>query len=133
MTFFQSKKLVLHYKWIDQKKSITFLFINSLGTDFRIWDSVLPSLEKHCNILLYDKRGHGLSDIGNDTKGLEEFAEDAESLLNHLKIERCIIIGLSVGGMIAQILASRIQQKIERLILCDTSYKIGSDQIWNDR
>jgi len=111
----------------------TFLFINSLGTDFRIWDEVVAVLKDYGNILLFDKRGHGLSDVVTDTNGLNDFADDAVALLKHLQISRCIVIGLSVGGMIAQILASRLPQQIEKLILCDTRHKIGNEQIWNDR
>jgi len=133
MQFFQKQGSVLHYKWIDYKKPRTFLFINSLGTDFRIWSGVVNILTEHGNILLFDKRGHGLSDVVTVTNGLSDFADDAEALLNHLQISKCIIVGLSVGGMIAQVLASRVPQKIEKLVLCDTRHKIGNDQIWNDR
>lgn len=133
MEFFRTQDLVLHYQWIDNKKSRTFLFVNSLGTDFRIWENVVDQLQRHGNILLFDKRGHGLSDIVADTTGLDDFADDAEALLNHLQINKCIIVGLSVGGMIAQILASRIPQRIEKIVLCDTRHKIGNEQLWNDR
>jgi len=44
-----------------------------------------------------------------------------------------ISVGLSVGGMIAQILADRIPHKIEKLIFCDTRFKIGNAQTWNER
>jgi 3-oxoadipate enol-lactonase len=65
--------------------------------------------------------------------GLNDFADDVIALLEHLQINKCIVIGLSVGGMIAQILTSRIPNRIEKLILCDTRHKIGNAEIWNDR
>jgi 3-oxoadipate enol-lactonase len=74
-----------------------------------------------------------LSDVVTNTKRLEDFADDAGSLLKYLKINKCIVIGLSVGGMIAQIMADRFPKHVEKLILCDTRHKIGNDQIWNDR
>jgi 3-oxoadipate enol-lactonase len=133
MTFFQHKSSVLHYRWIDNQHPSTFVFINSLGTDFRIWDGVIENLRKHGNILLHDKRGHGLSDVVADTNGLASFTDDVQALLNHLKINTFVPVGLSVGGMIAQVLASRIPQRIEKLILCDTRHKIASTQFWNER
>jgi len=133
MEFASINKVNLHYKWIDNKKDITFLFINSLGTDFRIWDAVIPFLTGYGNILLYDKRGHGLSDVMLNTSSLNDFADDAIGLIDHLKINRCVVVGVSVGGMIAQILASRIPGKIERLILCDTRHIIGNEEGWNTR
>ncbi len=133
MEFFIYKDLMLHYRWMDSRKPRTFLFINALGTDFRIWDGVVGILQAHGNILLFDKRGHGLSDAGPGTSGLSDFADDAIALLDHLSISQCVIVGLSVGGMIAQLMAIKIPHRIEKLILCDTRHKIGSEQIWNER
>jgi 3-oxoadipate enol-lactonase len=123
----------IHYKYIQTNGERTFLFINSLGTDFRIWDEVVETLTNYGSIVLYDKRGHGLSDVVDNTSCLEDFADDAIALLHYLAIDKCIPVGLSVGGMIAQLLATRIPEKIERLILCDTRHQIGAEQAWNDR
>ena len=133
MKFSQINEIVVHYKWSDNKKDRTFLFINSLGTDFRIWTEVAETLKEYGNILLYDKRGHGLSDALANTNGLTDFVTDAEALINYLSIEKYIPIGLSVGGMIAQLLAYRNPEKIEKLVLCDTRHKIGNAQIWDER
>ena len=133
MKFVQVNGICIHYKWIDNKKGKTFLFINSLGTDFRIWDEVVEVLKEHGNILLFDKRGHGLSDFAADTDGLNDFATEVLALIENFPIKKCILIGLSVGGMIAQLIASKKPEIIDKLILCDTRYKIGNAQIWNDR
>lgn len=133
MKFFQHNNSILHYQWINNQKPRTFLFINSLGTDFRIWEGVVEILKQHGNILAFDKRGHGLSDVVEDTNGLDSFTDDAEALLNHLNINQFIPVGLSVGGMIAQLLAKRFPDRIKKLILCDTRHKIGNPQFWNDR
>lgn len=138
MQFVNINGHTIHYKFIQNSPSgdggvRTFLFINSLGTDFRIWDEVVAELKNYGNILLFDKRGHGLSDVVTDTKGLNDYAVDTAALLKYLQINKCILIGLSVGGMIAQVLASKIPQQIEKLILCDTRFKIGNEEIWNTR
>ncbi|CAN5710898.1 3-oxoadipate enol-lactonase [soil metagenome] len=138
MEFININGHTIHYKHLTYYPlgdvgDTTFLFINSLGTDFRIWDEVVEALKEYGNVLLFDKRGHGLSDVVTDTKGLNDFADDAAALLKHLQINKCIVIGLSVGGMIAQILANRLPGQIEKLILCDTRYKIGNEEIWNTR
>ncbi|QEC66855.1 3-oxoadipate enol-lactonase [Panacibacter ginsenosidivorans] len=135
MQFVSINGHTIHYKHIisTANETSTFLFVNSLGTDFRIWDEVVESLKEYGNIILFDKRGHGLSDVFTNTTGLNDFADDAAALLNYLHINKFIIVGLSVGGMIAQILASRFPTQIEKLILCDTRYKIGNEDIWNTR
>jgi 3-oxoadipate enol-lactonase len=134
MNFVNINGHTLHYNFTSGKVTeSTFFFINSLGTDFRIWNAVAEVLKEYGNILLFDNRGHGLSDVVEGTKSVEDFADDAEALLQHLAIKKCIPIGLSVGGMIAQVLACRTPAKFPKLILCDTRHKIGNAQIWNDR
>ena len=140
MNFINLNGVTIHYKYLlpppltsGEGSEKTFLFINSLGTDFRIWDNVVDVLKEYGNILLFDKRGHGLSDTVSETNGLNDFTDDVLALLNYLSIKKCIPVGLSVGGMIAQLLANRIPQVIEKLVLCDTRHIIGNAQIWNDR
>jgi 3-oxoadipate enol-lactonase len=133
MEFLKKNDQLIHFRWYNRQSDRTFIFINSLGTDFRIWEDVVETMQLYGNILLFDNRGHGLSDVVERTKGLQDFVDDVEALLNHLAIKNFIPIGLSVGGMIAQLLANRLPTKIEKLILCDTLHKIGTDQIWNER
>ena len=138
MKFLNINDHILHYHFIpcsstDKASDTTFLFINSLGTDFRIWNEVAESLKQYGNVILFDNRGHGLSSIVEDTATIDDFADDTEALLKHLSIKKCIPIGLSVGGMIAQILAVRAPSKFPKLILCDTRHKIGNAEIWNER
>jgi 3-oxoadipate enol-lactonase len=137
MNFINLNGVTIHYKYLpcsplgDGGK--TFVFINSLGTDFRIWNDVAVSLKDYGNILLYDKRGHGLSDDANDTNGLTYFTDDVLALMQYHSVNKCIPVGLSVGGMIAQLIAHRKPDVVEKLILCDTRHKIGNAQIWNER
>jgi len=123
----------IHYRWINSNKDKTFVLINSLGTDFRIWDDVAKALQPYGNILRFDKRGHGLSDVVIDTRGLDDYVMDALTLLEKLAIRKCIVIGLSIGGMIAQVMSHKTNGLIERLILCDTRFKIGTSQFWDER
>jgi 3-oxoadipate enol-lactonase len=111
----------------------TFVFINSLGTDFRIWDSVAASLSSLGNILRFDNRGHGLSDVVPGTSSVHDMATDAHELINRLSSGKIIVVGLSVGGMMAQVLANIIPERIEKLVLCDTRHRIGNADIWNER
>ncbi|MFI5156673.1 MAG: 3-oxoadipate enol-lactonase [Chitinophagales bacterium] len=131
--FIECNGHTIHYKYLDNKSVKNILFINSLGSDFRIWDAVLPSINAHGNILLYDKRGHGLSDSCPATIGLEDYASDALQLLQRLSISQCTVVGISVGGMIAQILASQYPGMVGKAVLCDTAQIIGNQEMWNAR
>jgi pimeloyl-ACP methyl ester carboxylesterase len=68
-----------------------------------------------------------------DTRGLDDYAMDLITLLEKLSIHRCIVIGLSIGGMIAQVISHKTSGLVEKLVLCDTRYKIGTRQFWDDR
>ena len=133
MNFFRHKNSIIHYKWLNNDSPTTFLLINSLGTDFRIWDAVAKMIASQGNVLLFDKRGHGLSDVVDATNGLNDFVADIEALLEYLHIVKLNIVGLSVGGMIAQLMAHKNPGMVEKLVLCDTAHIIGTAQGWDDR
>ncbi|MEM8795111.1 MAG: 3-oxoadipate enol-lactonase [Pseudomonadota bacterium] len=109
------------------------VFANSLGTDFRIWRDVIVPLVGDYAIVTYDKRGHGLSDIGRSPYKMQDHVDDLAGLLDFLEVSSAIVCGLSVGGMIAQGLALSRPDLVKALILCDTGHKIGNDALWNDR
>ena len=92
----------------------------------------MSNRSSNVNILLFDKRGHELCDVAENTKGPNDFTDDVMALLQYLSIKHCIPVGLSVGGMIVQLLAHRILETINKLVLCNTRVKIGNEQIWND-
>lgn len=109
------------------------VFINSLGTDFRIWDEVADRLLPAATVLAYDKRGHGLSGLGDGVTSMEDHVDDLAALLDHLGMEKVVLCGLSIGGMIAQGFAARRPSFVRALILCDTAAKIGTSDSWNAR
>lgn len=134
MQFARLNGVTLHYQVIGAGEGAPLLvFSNSLGTDFRIWRDVIVRFVGECAILTYDKRGHGLSDVGEAPYRMEDHVEDLAALLDHLGQKDAIVCGLSVGGQIAQGLAASRPDLVKALILCDTAHKIGTDQSWNQR
>ena len=55
-----------------------------------------------CLSLAYDKRGHGLSDIGGGVRSIDDHVDDLTALIDHFAFEKVVLCGLSVGGLIAQ-------------------------------
>lgn len=111
----------------------TLVFVNSLGTDFRIWDGVVATLSGQFNIVLHDKAGHGLSDDRPRNAKISDYADDLHSVLQHLKLSKVIICGISVGGLIAQSLYQKCPELIEGLILSNAGLKIGTEESWAAR
>lgn len=123
----------LHYSVTGPEDGLPLVFCNSLGTDFRIWDDLVDLLPKSLRIIRYDKRGHGLSDVGDQPWGMADHVQDLVGILDHLKIRNAVICGLSVGGMIAQGLAAERPDLVRGLVLCDTGAKIGTPDMWEQR
>ena len=134
MQFARVNDIAIHYQVIGGPADKPVLvFANSLGTDFRIWRDVIVRLAGDFAILLYDKRGHGLSDVGQTPYTIEDHASDLIGLIETLEIKKAIICGLSVGGLIAQSLYRQRPDLVSALILCDTAHKIGTADSWNTR
>ena len=124
----------IHFQVIgaDETKP-TIVFSNSLGTDSRIWRDVVVRLIGEAGIVLYDKRGHGLSDLGETPYAMDDHVGDLAALLDYLGGRPAIICGLSVGGLIAQGLALSRPNFVSGLILCDTGMVIGDESVWRPR
>jgi 3-oxoadipate enol-lactonase len=128
--FASINELTVHYK-LDLKSAAPVVFINSLGSDLRIWDDVVSRLQ--CSSLRYDKRGHGLSDAPTGPYSIADHAKDLHGLLEHLNLERVVIVGISVGGQIALEFASCFPECVAGAVFCDTGMKIGTAELWNAR
>ncbi len=134
MQFAKVNDIVVHYdlRW-NGSGSPVLVFINSLGTDLRIWDEVRARLGNDVSTLVYDKRGHGLSDIGETPYTIELLAQDLIALLEYLAIHKAVICGLSVGGLIAQSVYAARPDLLAGLVLSNTAHKIGTPDMWDTR
>ena len=123
----------LHYRVDGPDDGAPIVFSNSLGTDLRLWDKVIPLLPAGLRIIRYDKRGHGLSTCPPAPYAMGALVKDVERLLDHLEVKDCMFVGLSIGGMIAQALAVKRLDLIRAVVLSNTAAKIGTPEIWADR
>jgi 3-oxoadipate enol-lactonase len=134
MQFVKIGNVNLHYQLIGAPAGKPVLvFANSLGTDFRIWRDVVMQLAGDVAIVLYDMRGHGLSDTGNTPYSMDDHVADLAGLLDFLNTSQTVICGLSVGGLVAQGLYAARPDLVRALVLCDTAHKIGTAESWNAR
>lgn len=123
----------LNYVFDDFKKEQTIMFSNSLGTDLTMWDKQVEILGAEFNILRYDTRGHGKSEVPKGEYSIEMLGNDVLELLDFLKIEKVNFCGLSIGGLTGQWLGIHVPERLNKLILCNTALKIGSAEGWNTR
>ncbi len=121
----------LHYR--DEGAGRPVLFVNSLGTDLRVWDDVVARLPDGLRLIRYDKRGHGLSSCPPAPYAMGALVTDAERLLDHLDVREAMVVGLSIGGMIAQGLAVKRPDLVRALVLSNTAARIGTPDLWEER
>lgn len=133
MKIFDTGDVRLHYREDGDPDGAPIVFANSLGTDLRLWDALVPRLPVGLRIVRYDKRGHGLSDVSEAPYTMGALIRDVEALLDGLGVRDCTFVGLSIGGMIAQGLAAKRPDLISALVLSNTAAKIGTREIWQGR
>jgi 3-oxoadipate enol-lactonase len=133
MAFARIKDTVLHYRVSGPKGAPALVFINSLGTDARIWDQVIESLAGTHVCLSFDKRGHGISDAPAGDYRLDDHLGDVLGLMDHVGIDRAVMVGVSIGGVIAQGLALHAPERVAGLVLCCTAPRMGDRVMWETR
>ena len=133
MSFVFANGITLHYARDGAKTGSPLVFINALGTDLHLWDALIACLPRRFRVLRYDKRGHGLSDVPPAPYSLLDHTHDLAALLERLQIDTSILIGISVGGLIALDYAGRYPGRVRALVLCDTCSRIGTPAGWSER
>ena len=116
----------MHYRIDGANHGPTVVFANSLGTELRLWDALLPLLPADMRVVRYDKPGHGLSDLAGTTT-VEDLADDAAALIETLG-GQVVFVGLSIGGLIAQALAARRPDLLKAVVISNSAAKLGRQQ-----
>ncbi|MFX1547711.1 MAG: alpha/beta fold hydrolase [Promethearchaeota archaeon] len=103
-----------------------FIFIQGAFVNSTMWEKQIKFFSNTFQTLIYDIRGHGKTGSSSLKKySIDLFANDLKDLLNILKIERPVILcGISLGGMIAQVFATKNPKRVAALILVDTAATI---------
>ncbi len=112
---------ILNYSLDGPEDAPVVTLSNSLSTDFSMWDEQAAVLPRRYRLLRYDTRGHGQSDVTQVPYTMEQLADDAAGLLDSLGIKKTHFVGLSLGGMTAQVLALRRPDLISSLCLVSTT------------
>jgi 3-oxoadipate enol-lactonase len=98
------------------------LFISGTGGDLRNPPRVVDGpLGSRYEILAYDQRGLGQTDIPDGPYTMADYANDAAALLDARGWSDCLVVGVSFGGMVAQEVAIRHPERVRRLVLACTS------------
>ena len=137
MPFIRPNDLTVHYDFAGPHDAPVVVLANSLATNVHMWDEQINALTRKHRVLRYDMRGHGLTDTtpGDDPSAasIERLADDAIALADALGVDRFDMVGLSIGGMVAQRVAARYPERVGSLVLCATGNRLGTLAVWNER
>ncbi len=111
--------VTLHYEITGQGEPL--ILVEGLGTATWLWWKQTPELSRHFRVVAYDLRGSGWSDKPDEPYSIPMFADDLAGLMDALHIKQAHVLGISLGGYVAQEFAIRYPHKVKRLILCSTS------------
>ncbi|OCX67351.1 3-oxoadipate enol-lactonase [Thioclava sp. SK-1] len=133
MQTFERLGRTLHFRIDGPREGAVVVLANSLGTDMRVWDAMLSHMPTGLRYLRLDKPGHGLSDAPSGHLKMDELVDDVAALCDAQGITRAMFVGLSIGGMIGQGVASKRPDLLRGLVLMDTAAKIGTPDMWQTR
>lgn len=102
------------------------VFSHSIGASLEMWDAQVAAFAGRYRCLRYDIRGHGSSEVIDRPARADDLADDLAGLLDGLGIARAHVVGLSLGGMMAQAFALRHAGRLDRMVLIATSAKMDS-------
>jgi 3-oxoadipate enol-lactonase len=106
---------------------------NSLGVNLSMWEPQLAPFARHFRLVRYDRRGHGRSGVTPGPYTMEQLGRDDLAIMDGLGFDKVNFCGISMGGMVGQWLGAFAPERIDRLVLANTSSFFPLKDPWNER
>jgi 3-oxoadipate enol-lactonase/4-carboxymuconolactone decarboxylase len=131
--FLRAGDVTVHAQVDGPPGATPLLLLHSIGTTLHVWDGQIPLLARSFRVIRMDLRGHGLTGVTPGPYTIDGMARDALALLDALGVGQAHVAGLSLGGIIAQSVASQAPDRVLSLVLCDTAMVIPPRTLWDER
>jgi 3-oxoadipate enol-lactonase len=131
--FLQLADYRIYYELTGSPSAAVLVLANSLGTTMSMWDPQLAEFEKEFQVLRYDTRGHGQSEVTPGPYTFGQLAQDVVRLLDALKIEQAHFCGLSMGGLTGLQLGLDASGRFRKMVISSASAKFGTAEGWDKR
>jgi 3-oxoadipate enol-lactonase len=118
----------IYYEETGPPVALPVVFVHAFPLSHEMWRAQLQALQPRYRAIACDLRGFGQSEAGDGQYTLEFFVDDLLALLDHLRIERAVLCGLSMGGYIVLRTAERNPERLRGLVLCDTRSEADSNE-----
>jgi len=106
---------------------------SSLGTTKHMWDPQMPAFTQDYRVVRFDRRGHGKSGVTQGPYAMDMLARDAIAVMDALDLKKVNWLGLSMGGMEGQWLGAKASERINKLILSNTTSYYADKAPWETR
>lgn len=93
------------------------VFIHGLGATSNVWHAQRMVLSKYFRVIVYDRSGCGRSPRSSDGYSIDAWADELAGLLDHLEVSAAVVVGHSLGSMIAQRFAAKYSARTRALVL----------------
>jgi 3-oxoadipate enol-lactonase len=123
----------LHHVVEGPPDGAALVLLNSLGSDVRIWDALMPALTARWRVIRVDTRGHGGSPVPPGPYTVDDLGADVLGVLDRLGVATAHVCGVSLGGIVGMWLAATAPARVDRLVLCGTGAKLSPTDAWLDR
>ncbi|MEZ4858956.1 MAG: alpha/beta hydrolase [Flavobacteriaceae bacterium] len=123
---FQFNNTSIYYETYG--KGPALLLLHGFLESARIWKEFIPPLSEKYTLVIPDLPGHGKSEIIGETHAMELMAEVMDGLFQHLKINKAIVLGHSMGGYVALAFTELFEEKVSKLILLNSTTEADSEE-----
>lgn len=133
MPFLKINDTRLFYRLEGREGLPVLVLSHSLGCDHGMWEPQMLDLVQHFQVLRYDTRGHGASDVPPGDYTMEQLGRDVLGLADALNFRKFSLCGLSMGGAVGQWLAIHAPERLQNLVLANTAARFGTAETWEAR
>jgi pimeloyl-ACP methyl ester carboxylesterase len=121
-------KVPINYVEKGETVGLPVIFLHGFPFSHEMWKAQLDVVGKTYRAIAYDIRGHGLSYVGDGQYTIEGHVDDLIALLDYLKLEKVIVVGLSMGGYITLRALERNADRFMAAVLCNTRSEADSNE-----
>jgi 3-oxoadipate enol-lactonase len=104
------------------------VFVHGLGATSNVWHAQRMTLSKYHKVIVYDRSGCGRSQKARDGYSIEAWADELAGLLDHLGVPSAVVVGHSLGSMVAQRFAGTYPERTKALVLCGGEAELGAEE-----
>ena len=118
----------VYYIDVGPRDGMPVIFVHGFPFSHEMWKTQIELLQEKYRVIAYDLRGHGKSGVSEGQFVLEFLVDDLIGLLDHLRITKAVVCGLSMGGYITLRTVERNPERVLALVLADTQAKADSNE-----